>query len=78
MIEKRGKYSNKKPIEEKEVEKVTKQVKEGKIKESNIKNLFRLHPPLKGFKRSTKKGFNQKGILGNNKEKINELIIKML
>ena len=78
LIEKRGQYSNKKPIEEKEVEKVTKQVKEGKIKESNIKNLFRLHPPLKGFKRSTKKGFNQKGILGNNKEKINELIIKML
>lgn len=78
LIEKRGQYSNKKPINEKDIEKVTKQVKEGKIKESKIKNLFRLHPPLKGFKRSTKKGFNQKGILGNNKEKINELIIKML
>ena len=78
MIETRGKYSTSKPVEKKDVEKVLKLVKEGKIKESKIKNLFKLQPPKKGFKRSTKKGFNQKGILGDNKEKINNLLSRML
>ena len=78
MIETRGKYSFSKPVEKKDVEKVLKLVKEGKIKESKIKNLFKLQPPKKGFKRSTKKGFNQKGILGDNKEKINDLLSRML
>ncbi len=78
MIETRGKYSFSKPVEKKDVEKVLKLVKEGKIKESKIKNLFMLQPPKKGFKRSTKKGFNQKGILGDNKEKINDLLSRML
>ena len=42
-----------------------------------IKNFFRLHPPRKGI--DSKKHFGvDKGVLGNNKEKINELIKKML
>ena len=39
------------------------------------KVFFRLHPPRKGIK--SKLHF-PKGVLGNNKEKINELIIRML
>lgn len=42
-----------------------------------IKNFFRLHPPRKGI--DSKKHFGvDKGVLGDNKEKINELIKKML
>ena len=42
-----------------------------------IKNFFRLHPPRKGI--DSKKHFGvHKGVLGNNKEKINELIRRML
>ena len=41
------------------------------------KTFFRLHPPRKGI--DSKKHFGvQKGVLGNNKEKINELIERML
>jgi len=54
-------------------------VTDGKVKleEKNIKPFFRLNPPRGGFKKSTKKMFPN-GILGNNKEKINEFIITML
>ncbi len=42
-----------------------------------IKNFFRLHPPRKGI--DSKKHFGvHKGVLGDNKEKINELIRRML
>lgn len=40
-----------------------------------IKNFFRLHPPRKGI--NSKLQF-PKGVLGNNKEKINDLIQRML
>lgn len=41
------------------------------------KKFFRLHPPRKGI--DSKKHFGvKKGVLGNNKEKINELIGRML
>ncbi len=42
-----------------------------------IKPYFRLHPPRKGI--DSKKHFGvKKGVLGNNKEKINDLIVRML
>jgi len=42
-----------------------------------IKNFFRLHPPIKGI--DSKKMFGVgKGVLGDNKEKINNLIKRML
>lgn len=41
----------------------------------NLKPFFRLHPPRKGIK--TKLHF-PKGVLGNHKEKINELVERML
>ena len=40
-----------------------------------IRNVFRLHPPRKGI--NAKLHFT-KGVLGNNKEKINELLLRML
>ncbi len=43
----------------------------------NLKPFFRLHPPRKGI--DSKKHFGvKKGVLGNNKEKINDLIMRML
>ncbi len=44
----------------------------------NLKRVFRLSPPRKGFKKSTKKGVADGGILGYHSEKINELVKKMI
>ena len=41
----------------------------------NIRNVFRMHPPRKGI--NAKIHF-PKGVLGNNKEKINDLLLRML
>jgi len=68
------------------INKVRNQVAFGEIKEdtlkkleekrkTKIKNFFRLHPPRGGIE--TKKHF-PKGVLGDNKEKINDLILRML
>ena len=46
-------------------------------RKTKIKNFFRLHPPRKGI--DSKKHFGvKKGVLGDNKEKINDLIERML
>ncbi len=48
-----------------------------KDKKGNLKPFFRLHPPRKGIE--SKKHFGVgKGVLGNNGEKINELVLRML
>ena len=48
-----------------------------KDKKGNLKPFFRLHPPRKGIE--SKKHFGVgKGVLGNNGEKINDLILRML
>jgi LSU ribosomal protein L30P len=52
-------------------------LKTGKIP-NFIKPVFRLRPPRKGFKHSTKKFFAQGGELGYRGEKINELILRMI
>jgi large subunit ribosomal protein L30 len=50
---------------------------EARGKFSKSKTHFRLHPPRKGIE--SKKHFGVgKGVLGNNKEKINELVERML
>ncbi len=50
---------------------------EARGKYSKSKVHFRLHPPRGGIE--SKKGFGVgKGVLGNNKEKINDLILRML
>ena len=51
------------------------ELKAGKMDELSIKPFFRLHPPRGGIK---SKVHFPKGVLGNNKEKINELIMRML
>lgn len=42
------------------------------------KKFFRLHPPRKGIDSKKHFGETKKGVLGNNKEKINELVLRML
>ncbi len=44
---------------------------------SNVKPIFRLHPPTKGFKGKVKKGYGMGGELGYRGEKINQLIKRM-
>lgn len=51
--------------------------KTGKIP-NFLKPFFRLSPPKKGFKKSTKKFFSENGELGYRGEKINELIMRMV
>jgi large subunit ribosomal protein L30 len=54
-----------------------KRLVEARGKFSKSKTYFRLHPPRKGIE--SKKPFGVgKGVLGNNKEKINDLILRML
>lgn len=43
----------------------------------NLKPIFRLHPPVGGFKGSTKKHYKEGGELGYRGEAINELIRRM-
>ena len=76
LVEKRGQLiDKKKKIESK---KVYDEFKKGtKLEMLNLKPFFRLHPPRGGIE--SKKHFGiGKGVLGNNKEKINELIERML
>ena len=48
-----------------------------KGKDGKLKPFFRLHPPRKGIE--SKKHFGVgKGVLGNNGDKINELVLRML
>lgn len=49
--------------------------KNAKYSELNLRNVFRLHPPRKGI--NAKLHF-PKGVLGDNKEKINDLLLRML
>ena len=67
MIEKRGELKS---------EIKNEKVKPKKTKD-NIKPFFRLHPPVGGFKKSTKKDVGQKGILGKH-EDIGKLLRRML
>ena len=43
----------------------------------NVKPVFRLHPPLKGWGK-TKRHFKEGGALGYRGEKINDLVLRML
>lgn len=76
LIEKRGKLIDK--SKKFNVKGVIKGLEQGKkYEELNLKPFFRLHPPRKGIE--SKKHFGVgKGVLGNNKEKINNLIERML
>ena len=76
LIEKRGQIIGKtKKIDSKKI--ADELLKGKKYEKLNLKPFFRLHPPRKGI--DSKKHFGvKKGVLGNNKEKINDLIERML
>jgi large subunit ribosomal protein L30 len=47
--------------------------------DGKIKNIFKLNPPIKGFERKgTKQPFAANGALGDRKDKINELLKRMI
>lgn len=76
LIEERGQAINKK--KKIDVKKIIVDLEEGKkYQDLNLKPFFRLHPPRKGIDSKKHFGVN-KGVLGDNKEKINELIGRML
>jgi large subunit ribosomal protein L30 len=75
LIQKRGRKLGDKRLEEKEVEKVFNDIKQGK--KLKIKPVFRLSPPSKGFKKSIKQHY-PKGELGYRGDKINELLKRMI
>ncbi len=77
LIEERGQLLDRKKSKP-DAKKVIASILEGKKYEDfNLKPFFRLHPPRKGI--DSKKHFGvKKGVLGNNKEKINDLILRML
>ena len=74
LVEKRGQpIDKKKKVDSK---KAVEELEKGKSYEDlNLKPFFRLHPPRKGI--NSKLHF-PKGVLGNNKEKINDLVLRML
>jgi len=82
LVEKRGQFLKKNHVgkiidkEKIDAKKIVEGLEKGKKYESlNLKPFFRLHPPRKGIK--AKLHF-PKGVLGYNREKINNLIERML
>lgn len=89
LLEKRGRVSGDKKVNAAFLkEKKVKDFGElaGKVLENEkvlgelgIKRVFRLTPPKKGFERKgIKRSYSVGGVSGNRKEKINELILKMI
>jgi len=74
LIEKRASSTDKKKIDAKSV---VEQLKKKSLSDLNIKPFFRLHPPRGGI--DSKLHFPlKKGVLGDNKDKINDLVRRML
>jgi large subunit ribosomal protein L30 len=90
LLEKRAKVAGNKPLTEKYLREKTKLDFKGfatELANSNksfkdvpgVKPYFRLTPPVKGFERQgIKKPFSMGGALGYRKEKINQLIQRMI
>ena len=88
LLDKKGRKSVYKKITDEDVSKVgfktidelATSLSEGKISMAKIKPIkpwFALSPPRQGFKRSTKRLYGQKGVLGHNKE-LTTLIRRMM
>ena len=74
LIEKRGQLIDKK--KKVDAKKVIEELEKGKkLTDLNLKPFFRLHPPRGGIK--SKLHF-PKGVLGNHRSKINDLVLRML
>jgi large subunit ribosomal protein L30 len=90
LLKKRALLAGNKPLSDshivnettfKSVDDLAKGLYEGKIKFKEIKDLkpvFRLHPPIGGYKGSIKKASNAGGVLGNVGDKINDYLKKMI
>ena len=79
LVEKRAKISRTKKIDPKKTKTIIDAIKNSKIEESEIRPVFQLAPPRKGFERKgVKRAFTQGGALGYRKEKINALIERMM
>lgn len=92
LIKKRGKIKGNKSLSDEyvkqnlgldSIEKLADAILKGKIlyhklEDKGIKPVFRLHPPRKGFKRSTKKPYKDGGELGYRGIDINKLIMRMI
>nr|ABZ09619.1 putative ribosomal protein L30p/L7e [uncultured marine crenarchaeote HF4000_APKG8G2] len=88
LLDKKGRRSGYKKITPEDISKagfktineLAASLSEGKISMTKIKPLkpwFALSPPRQGFKRSTKRLYGQKGILGHNKE-LTALVKRMM
>jgi len=88
LLDKKGRRSGYKKITAEDISKagfktineLASSLSEGKISMTKIKPLkpwFALSPPRQGFKRSTKRLYGQKGILGHNKE-LTALVKRMM
>jgi len=88
LLDKKGRRSGYKKITAEDIseagfntiEELATSISEGKINMTKIKPLkpwFALSPPRQGFKRSTKRLYGQKGILGHNKE-LTTLVKRMM
>jgi len=74
LIELRGKSIDKGKID---ARKIVSEIEKKNLEKLGLKPFFRLHPPRNGIE--SKKHFGVgKGVLGDNKEKINHLIERML
>lgn len=77
LIQKRGRTPEGKKLEEKEAERIIKDILKGKTtRNSGIKPIFRLSPPSRGLK--TTKRYYPKGALGYRGKDINELLNRMI
>ncbi len=77
LIEKKGKIKGNKAIEKTKVKEYIDEInKTSTLKVKDMVPVFRLNPPLKGYK-ATKLNY-PKGALGYRKDKINELIERMI
>jgi len=77
LIEKRGRKSGNIRLTKEEAEKTFKTLKESHKIPNEIKPVFRLTPPSKGFKHSIKQHY-PKGELGYRGKEINELLKRMI
>jgi len=77
LIEKRGRLKGNKKIEKSKVKDYISEIKKANsLKVMDLVPVIRLNPPLKGFKKT--KLHYPKGALGYRKDKINELLLRMM
>lgn len=75
LVEKRGQLADK--TKKADMKKIIDELGAKSLAELGLKPFFRLHPPRGGIDSKKHAGVN-KGVLGDNKEKINQLVRRML